>query len=138
MNRLAGCLVMLLIVFSCQDSTEDISVNEVGFWIGSYEIHAINGDSADCAIFYLLPEIIELQKDEVFLVRNQCDQNIIVQGKYKFDEGLFTLFIDRLIQEPSDRPEFEMQIFENEDRQVRIYRCVPFTGECSVRIGVRL
>lgn len=124
---------------SCSnDDDTSLDVNTVDFWIGEYEIQVIGGDSVDCNVIFLLPETIIISPDRFQVVTDCEDGGVLIEGSYTFDEGLFELFVDNITQEPEDLPEFEMQIFEDENQNVRIYRCIHESGSCTLRLGKRV
>ena len=131
-----GLLVVLLC--SCSGDDEAVTVNDVGFWIGEYEIQRIGGEPVSCDVFFLLPETIVIDGDG-FRIDTPCeDGGTIIDGTYDFTDGLFELFISGIIQDPIDLPEFEMQIFQEENGNIRIYRCVYQSGNCTLREGIRI
>lgn len=138
MKRFAFLFLLGFVLVSCSDDDSSLSVNDLEFWIGEYEIHTIGGEPVDCGVIYLIPETIVITSDSRFQVLSRCDEGgVMVEGDYTFEEGLFNLFVSTNVQEP-DIPEFQMQIFEGDNGDVRIYRCANRSSNCTIRLGNRI
>lgn len=131
--------MLFVFLFACSSDDETLSVNDLSYWVGEYEINVINGQDVDCGVIYLIPETIVINPDGRFQVLSRCDDGgVMVEGDFEFEEGLFDLYVDWVVQEPLDLPEFEMQIFQDNDGGVRVYRCSALTGSCTLRSGQRI
>jgi len=130
--------VVLLAFGGCSDD-DPLSVNDLGFWVGEYEIHTIGGEPVDCEVIFRIPETIVITNDNRFQVLSRCGEGgVLVEGDFGFDQGVFDLFVSTNVQEPDDIPEFQMQIFQGSAGDVRIYRCANRSSTCSIRLGNRI
>ena len=128
---------ILLMAISCKED-DNPDVYDLEYWLGKYEVDTIDGQAVDCNIVYLQPELITITDDFRFSVNSRCDgEDVLTKGYYEFENGVFFLFVDWIVSEP-DVPEFEMQILQDRENNVRIYRCSPSSGSCELRIGTRI
>lgn len=139
-NLRVRCLVLLLVAinFACQSDDESVpNPLQVETWIGEYEIDTIGINPVGCSIEFQEGELFALNRDETFTITSTCTDNLIADGSYTFEKGVFQLFVSFRVTEP-DRPEFELQIFDSQDGRITMYRCLPNFGECTIRRGRRL
>jgi hypothetical protein len=121
-------VLITIMFFSCEEV--EFGVNDLQYWLGDYEIIEINGEDVDCEVDYLLPEIISFKPDREIQIINNCTGNLIAEGDFEFENGLFILELPNVV--------FELQIFEDEEGSIRMYRCPANSGACTLRRGIRL
>ncbi len=137
--RVFFVMIATVMTLACdEDKSGNFDTFSLEYWIGSYQIDTIGGQAVDCNVIYLQEELITITTDFRFTVESLCTGQILTEGDYEFDNGLFLLFVDWRVQEPEDQPEFDMQIFQDDENRIRLYRCSPATGSCTIRLGKRI
>lgn len=132
----ASCVFALLLACgNDDDDTTDLFALET--WLGAYEIDTIGVAAVDCQLEFLHGEIITLKDDFTFTIESVCTGAVLADGLFEFSGGIYSLFISFRVSEP-DRPEFDLQFFEEENGRIRIYRCTSESGNCVVRKGFRV
>ncbi len=107
-------------------------------WLGEYEIDTIGTSAVSCEDDFLQGELLTLGADGTFQVISLCSGATLTEGSFSFQRGLFSVFASDRVQTPEDFPEFEMQIFDDQEGRITIYRCPFRVGSCTIRKGRRL